>query len=65
MLSHKSGRQVNSQARRVDPLQASAHQGLAFNAWWVGRLDEAAGSFSGCTRCLPVCIWRNCAHARS
>ena len=36
-------RLVNSQGRRVDPLRASAHQALAFNQWWVGRLDEAAG----------------------
>ena len=28
-------------AVELDPLQASAHQALAFNAWWVGRLDEA------------------------
>ena len=28
-------------AVELDPLQASAHQSLAFYAWWAGRLDEA------------------------
>lgn len=32
---------LSRRAVELDPLRASAHQGLAFNAWWAGRLDEA------------------------
>jgi tetratricopeptide (TPR) repeat protein len=32
---------LSRRAVELDPLLASAHQTLAFNAWWAGRLDEA------------------------
>jgi eukaryotic-like serine/threonine-protein kinase len=40
--------QLSRRAVELDPLQASTHHALAFNAWWAGKLDEAeAGARKG------------------
>jgi eukaryotic-like serine/threonine-protein kinase len=32
---------LSRRAAELDPLRASTHNALAFNAWWAGQLDEA------------------------
>jgi len=33
--------QLSRRAVELDPLRASTHHALAYNAWWAGQLDEA------------------------
>ena len=35
---------LSRRAVELDPLRASTHYTLAFNAWWAGQLDEAEGA---------------------
>ena len=56
--------QLSRRAVELDPLRVMAHDTLAFNAWWAGRLDEAEAAAHKGLELYPQFPWLHALLAR-